>query len=68
MPTAIASATAYNTERAALARHEAEQALARTLVFPEELQIAAEQDERVKHAMLKETALFEAGATRSPAK
>ena len=49
-----------HTERAALARYEAEQALARTLVFPEDLQAAAEQDERVKQALLKETALFEA--------
>lgn len=49
-----------NTERAALARFEAEQALARTLVFPEDLEIAAQQDERVKQALVKETALFEA--------
>ena len=49
-----------NTERAALARLEAEQAMARTLAFPADLQAAAQQDERVRLAMAKETGLFEA--------
>ena len=49
-----------NVERAALARLEAEQALSRTLVFPAELQAGARQDERVRQALAKETALFEA--------
>lgn len=49
-----------NVERAALARLEAEQTLARTLVFPAELLAAAKQDERVKQALMKETGLFEA--------
>jgi HlyD family secretion protein len=49
-----------NVERAALARLEAEQTLARKLVFPQDLRRAAEEDVRVQHALLKETALFEA--------
>jgi HlyD family secretion protein len=49
-----------SVERAALARLEAEQALARVLAFPEDLQAAARQDERVAQAMAKETSLFEA--------
>ncbi|HEX9179820.1 MAG TPA: HlyD family type I secretion periplasmic adaptor subunit [Burkholderiales bacterium] len=49
-----------NTERAALARLEAEQSMARTLAFPPELQAAAQQDERVRLALAKETGLFEA--------
>jgi HlyD family secretion protein len=49
-----------NVERAALARLEAEQTLARKLVFPQDLRLAAEEDVRVQHALLKETALFEA--------
>jgi membrane fusion protein, epimerase transport system len=49
-----------NVERAALARFEAEQALAKTLVFPSDLTAAANQDERVKQALQKETALFDA--------
>ena len=49
-----------HVERAALARLEAEQALARTVNFPKELRIAAKQDERIKEALVKETALFEA--------
>jgi membrane fusion protein, epimerase transport system len=48
-----------SVERAGLVRLEAEQARTRKLVFPSELQTAAEQDERVKQALLKETALFE---------
>lgn len=48
-----------SVERAAVARLEAEQTLARTLVFPGELRDAAGRDERVKQALLKETALFE---------
>lgn len=49
-----------STERAALARLEAEQVFARTLVFPAELMAAAKQDERVKEALAKETSLFKA--------
>jgi HlyD family secretion protein len=48
-----------NVERAALVRLEAEQARARELVFPSELEVAARNDERVKQALLKEAALFE---------
>jgi len=48
-----------NVERAAVARLEAEQTLAKTLVFPEELLGAAGQDERVKQALMKEKTLFE---------
>lgn len=47
-------------ERATLERLEAEHGLAKTLVFSEELQRAGEQDARIKHALLKESALFEA--------
>jgi HlyD family secretion protein len=47
-------------ERAALARHEAEQALAAKLAFPRELQLAAQRDQRIVEAMAKETTLFEA--------
>jgi HlyD family secretion protein len=49
-----------NVERAALARLEAEQGLARVLAFPDDLQAAARQDERVAQALAKETSLFEA--------
>ena len=48
-----------NVERAGLARLEAEQAGAQRLVFPRELQAAARTDERIKHALLKESALFD---------
>jgi HlyD family secretion protein len=47
-------------ERAAMARLEAEQTLARTLVFPKELLIAAQEDERVSQALAKEASLFQA--------
>ena len=49
-----------NVERAALARLDAEQSLAKTLVFPADLVAAAQQDDRVKQGLIKETALFEA--------
>lgn len=49
-----------HVERGALARLEAEEALATTLIFPNELLIAAQRDGRVKQALMKETALFEA--------
>lgn len=49
-----------HVERAAIARLEAEQALANRLIFPKELLIAARHDERVGQALIKETALFEA--------
>jgi membrane fusion protein, epimerase transport system len=45
-------------ERAALARHEAEQALAAKLEFPSELLAAAKKDSRVAQALAKETTLF----------
>ncbi len=47
-------------ERASLARFEAEQALAKTLVFSEELTRAAQRDERIRQSLAKETALFKA--------
>jgi HlyD family secretion protein len=47
-------------ERVAVARHEAEQAQAASLVFPADLRAAAARDPRVQEAMAKETALFEA--------
>lgn len=47
-------------ERASLARWEAMQNLANTLVFPPDLIKAAQQDERIRQALAKETALFEA--------
>jgi membrane fusion protein, type I secretion system len=49
-----------NVERAALARLEAEQSLAKILVFSTELAVAARNDERIKQALLKETSVFEA--------
>ncbi len=49
-----------NVERAALARLEAEQSLARTLEFPADLQAAAAKDARVQQALDKEKTLFEA--------
>ena len=49
-----------SVERAAVARLEAEQALAAKLVFPQELRLAAKRDERVQQALEKETSLFEA--------
>jgi HlyD family secretion protein len=49
-------------ERAALARHEAEQLLAPALVFPQELVEAGERDLRIQQALAKEAALF--GARR----
>jgi HlyD family secretion protein len=47
-------------ERAALARLEAEQAMANTLRFPDDLVQAAAQDRRIAAVMLKESALFRA--------
>ncbi|QOF80465.1 MULTISPECIES: HlyD family type I secretion periplasmic adaptor subunit [unclassified Variovorax] len=47
-------------ERAMLVRLEAEQAVAKTLAFPEDLLRAAKQDDRIGQALLKETALFQA--------
>ena len=47
-------------ERAGLARLEAEQAVAANLVFSADLVQAAKQDERIEHALVKETALFRA--------
>jgi membrane fusion protein, epimerase transport system len=49
-----------STERAAIARLEAEESLSGTLVFPAALQAAARQDERINEAMAKETSLFNA--------
>jgi len=48
-----------SVERAGLIRLEAEQARAQELVFPSELHAAAQQDDRVKQALMKERALFE---------
>jgi membrane fusion protein, epimerase transport system len=47
-------------ERATLARLEAEQSLAPTLVYPKEVSQAAREDERIRQAVLKESALFDA--------
>jgi membrane fusion protein, epimerase transport system len=49
-----------SAERAAIARHEAEQALARHPVFPPDLLEAAREDERVLEALEKERVLFAA--------
>jgi epimerase transport system membrane fusion protein len=49
-----------HVERAGLARLDAEQAGAKMLIFPKELLVAAEQDERVRQALMKENSLFEA--------
>ena len=48
-----------DVERAALARLEAEQALAGTLRFPAALQAAARRDSRIAEALSKEAALFQ---------
>jgi epimerase transport system membrane fusion protein len=47
-------------EHAALARLEAEQALADTIRFPADLVLAAGHDKRIETALLKETGLFRA--------
>jgi HlyD family secretion protein len=47
-------------ERATLARLEAEQAMRPTLVFPQALRLAAQQDARIDEALQKEMALFNA--------
>lgn len=47
-------------ERASLARLEAMQNLGNTLAFPDDVVRAARQDDRIRQAMAKETALFEA--------
>ena len=58
-----------NVERAGLARLEAEQARARKLVFPSELQAAAAQDERVQtSAAERDRRCLNRGAARSTAK
>ena len=49
-----------NVERAALARHEAEQSLAPAVAFPAELKQIARDDERVRQALAKEASLFKA--------
>src|SRR4029453_8040672 len=49
-----------DVERAAMAPHDAEQALATTLVFSRELFDRGKRDERVQETLAKETALFEA--------
>jgi epimerase transport system membrane fusion protein len=48
------------TERAALARLEAEHSLAGTLRFPADLLAAARRDKRIEQALNKESALFRA--------
>ena len=50
-----------NVERAELARLEAEQFQTEHIAFPADLQEIARQDTRVRQALAKETALFEAG-------
>ena len=47
-----------HVERAALARFEAEQSLARSLVFPKDLVAAGQRDERIREALSKESSLF----------
>ena len=47
-------------ERATLERLEAEHSFAKTLTFSDELSTAAQQDHRIKSALLKESALFRA--------
>jgi epimerase transport system membrane fusion protein len=47
-------------ERASLSRLQAEQSLAATISFPDDLLAAARQDERISQALHKETALFQA--------
>lgn len=47
-------------ERATLTRLEAEHAVARSLVFPADVQKAAQTDERIRQALQKETGLFQA--------
>lgn len=49
-----------DVERASLSRLQAEQTLAGSLVFPDDLRQAAERDERVRQALHKETLLFRA--------
>lgn len=49
-----------NSERAALARLDAEQSLAKTVIFPADLLAAAQKDNRIEQALTKETALFDA--------
>jgi HlyD family secretion protein len=49
-----------HVERAALARHEAEQAFAAKPAFPKDLLAAARKDKRVAEALQKESALFAA--------
>jgi HlyD family secretion protein len=49
-----------HVERAALARLEAEETLARTLAVPKDLLAAAGEDARVRQALEKESALFRA--------
>lgn len=49
-----------HVERAALARLEAEQSLARRLVYPADLLLAAQQDDRISEALSKEASLFAA--------
>ncbi len=49
-----------NSERAALARLDAEQSLAKTVIFPADLLAAAKKDNRIEQALTKETALFDA--------
>jgi membrane fusion protein, epimerase transport system len=48
-----------NIERAGLARLESEQMRADVVVFPSELQRAANNDDRIRQALSKETALFD---------
>lgn len=49
-----------HTERASMARFEAEQSLSSVLAFPKDLVNVSKQDDRVKEALEKESALFRA--------
>lgn len=49
-----------NTERAGIARLQAEQAMARAIVFPDEVVEAAKADQRLAEQIAKERALFDA--------
>lgn len=50
----------FHVERAAIVRLEAEQARAKTLTFPADLLALGDQDERIRQAIAKEQAVFEA--------
>ena len=57
-----------DSERAALARHEAELAMAPALRFPDDLLVKGKKDSRVAGLIAKERRSFARGATRSTAR